>query len=225
MDVLDGLHDLGNFLTVISAGTRRLSRLTVDPELARLLADVTAAAHRASDIVSAMKRSTPLIGEVGRVDLVAFTQELQDSLRAVAGPRVELTVVTELESALVEADQRTLEHALYNLVSNARDAMEGVGTLEIAIQVVPAHGRDAIGNELARREYAAISVRDSGPGFNVASVPKLFEPFYTTKPAGTGLGLRQVADVARSLHGGIFVVSEPGAGATFTVVIPTEPAS
>lgn len=220
-DALTQLHDLGNLLIVIDATTERLKlRQADDAARASLLSDLSFATRRATELVREMKRGVRPLGEPVGLDVVALVRELQRTLASVVGPRIALAVDARVDDAPVHANRRMLEQALYNLVTNARDAMAGAGRVELIVEVLPVRGSDSLGTSLAARDYAAISVRDSGPGFNAASVPKLFEPFYTTKPTGTGLGLRLVADVARVHDGGIFVIGEPGAGATFTLLIP-----
>lgn len=220
-DALAQLHDLGNLLTIIDATTERLKlRHADDPPSGALLADLELATKRATELVWEMKRGVRANPELIPLDVVALVRELQRSLASVVGPKIELAVDARVAAATIAANRRMVEQALYNLVSNARDAMAGAGRIELVVEVLPVRGSDSIGNALPARDYAAISVRDSGPGFHVASLPKLFEPFYTTKPTGTGLGLRLVADVARVHAGGVFVISEPGRGATFTLVVP-----
>jgi two-component system cell cycle sensor histidine kinase/response regulator CckA len=223
-DSLASLHDLGNLLTVIGATTERLrTRHDDDLASASLLIDLSDATRRATQIVWEMKRGVRDDREIAPLDVVAFVRDLQRSLSTVAGSSVALSVDTRITGASVTADRRMIEQALLNLVSHARDAMAGAGQILLTVEVLSVHGCDSIGNQLAPGDYAAIAVRDSGPGFSVSSIPKLFEPFYTTKPTGTGLGLRLVADVARVHGGGVFAIGEPGRGATFTLVIPVTP--
>ncbi len=220
-DALANLHDLGNLLTIIGATTDRLlARHGDDVTSESLLVDLAVATRRAHELVWEMKRGVRVGAEVTPIDVVGLVRGLQRSLSTVAGSTIELAVDARIGGTSVQADRRMIEQALLNLVSNARDAMAGSGRIEVLVEVLPVRGSDSIGNQLAAGDYAAISVRDTGPGFSVSSVPKLFEPFYTTKPTGTGLGLRLVADVARVHNGGVFVIGEPGHGATFTLVLP-----
>ena len=220
-DVLASLHDLGNLLTVIDATTERIRmRRPEDHSCDSLLADLVFATKRATEIVWEMKCGARAHADTETMDAVNVVEGLQRSLTTIVGPNVALAVVARVPNARVVANRRMIEQAIYNLVSNARDAMKSQGSIDVIIEVLPVRGSDSIGNALAAGDFAAISVRDTGPGFNVASVPKLFEPFFTTKPTGTGLGLRLVADVARTHQGGVFVISEPGHGATFTLVVP-----
>lgn len=219
-DLLASLHDLGNLLTVIDATTERLRLARANPSESPLLADLATAAKRATEIVREMKYGARQSAQFEPTDIVEVVGSLRRALAAMVGPEVELGVELKVDGARIRANRRMVEQAIFNLVSNARDAMKSRGHVHIVVEVLPIRGHDSLGNLLPTGDYAVVAVRDDGPGFNVASVPKLFEPFFTTKPTGTGLGLRLVADVARAHRGGVYVISEPGRGATFTMVIP-----
>lgn len=119
---------------------------------------------------------------------------------------VEFAIVDLSESALVEADEDHLFQACLNLVLNAIDAMETGGRLTIRLE---RHNSSL---------YASFS--DTGPGIPTALQDKIFDPFFTTKPRGTGLGLAKVFSILTSHQGRVECRSEPGAGATFILVLP-----
>ncbi len=123
----------------------------------------------------------------------------------------------------VEADAGQLQQVLMNLCVNARDAMEGKGTLTIGT------GQEILTTEEAHMHadmrpgpYVVLSVSDTGVGMDVETVNRIFEPFFTTKEKGkgTGLGLAMVYGVAKNHGGHVRVFSEPGRGSTFKVYIP-----
>ncbi len=121
-----------------------------------------------------------------------------------AGVRLEREVDEGLPAVSVDRDQ--MVQVLLNLVRNATEAMPGGGTLRLS----------------ARRQGAevALSVSDTGPGISPEDLPRVFEPYFTTKAGGTGLGLA-IAERIVSEHGGrLEVASRPGKGATFTVRLP-----
>ena len=130
-----------------------------------------------------------------------------------------------------------LEQVLVNLALNARDAMltpahghPGTGgTLTIETDVVTLADGDADERALRAGEYVRLTVRDTGHGMDDATRARLFEPFFTTKPvgAGTGLGLATVYGIVQQNGGDVRVESAPGAGATFTILLPraADPAS
>jgi signal transduction histidine kinase len=108
----------------------------------------------------------------------------------------------------VAADEAQLELALLNLVSNAFDAMPAGGTLTLAAVNVG--------------DRVRIDVRDTGTGIDPSVLPRLFEPWVTTKPAGrgTGLGLSITRDLIASLGGTITVSTALRQGTTFTIELP-----
>ncbi|MEI9852046.1 MAG: ATP-binding protein [Sphingomonas sp.] len=120
----------------------------------------------------------------------------------------------------VWADAHQLENAVLNLAVNARDAMDGRGTLTIATG-----GRHLAANEVGEcpaGDYATIAVADTGCGMTPQVLERVFEPFFTTKPVGkgTGLGLSQIFGFVRQSGGEIGIETAPGAGATATLYLP-----
>jgi PAS domain S-box-containing protein len=106
-------------------------------------------------------------------------------------------------------DANALQQVLLNLLTNAREAMTGGG--EIRIQTGP---------DPERPGCIRLVVADTGPGIPAADLPHIFEPFYTTKQSGTGLGLAVSYGIVQSHQGTIDVQSAPGRGATFTLTLP-----
>ena len=103
-------------------------------------------------------------------------------------------------------DERYMKQAMMNLVTNAKAAMPGGGVLTIATNCVE--------NEIR------ISVCDTGIGIHKENIEKIFEPYFTTKETGTGLGLTQVYKIIKEHQGEITVDSEPGTGSDFRIILP-----
>ncbi|MEX0879130.1 MAG: ATP-binding protein, partial [Thermoanaerobaculia bacterium] len=157
------------------------------------------------------------------IDLNALIAESSRMLARLIGEHIRL--VTELDPSLgsVRADPGQVEQVILNLVVNARDAMSSGGTLTIRTEnadVDAASSRRHPGTAPGR--YAVISVCDTGVGIEAETQKRIFEPFFTTKekPHGTGLGLATVYGIVSQSGGQVFVTSEPGRGATFTVYLP-----
>ena len=137
-----------------------------------------------------------------------------DAMRGrVASTGVALDLRVHEPVGSVAADEAQLELALLNLVTNALDAMPNGGTLTLAAS--SAGGR------------VRIEVRDTGAGIDSAVLPRIFEPWVTTKPAGrgTGLGLSITRDLVTSLGGTIAVSTSQGRGTTFTIELPAAEAA
>jgi CheY-like chemotaxis protein len=123
----------------------------------------------------------------------------------------------------VKIDQGQYVQVLMNLVVNAKDAIEGDGTITVETKDVELD--DSVlktGLEIAAGKYVALVVGDTGRGIEAPIIARIFEPFFTTKGAGkgTGLGLATVYGIAKSMGGGVDVESSPGGPTKFTVYFP-----
>jgi two-component system, NtrC family, sensor kinase len=105
-----------------------------------------------------------------------------------------------------------LEQVLLNLITNAQAAIAGPGRVRIATELVPG----ALGR-------VRLTVSDTGGGIPADVLPRIFDPFYTTKQTGTGLGLSLTYGIIRDHNGTIDVESQPGVGTTFTLTFPAWP--
>jgi signal transduction histidine kinase len=151
-------------------------------------------------------------------------------LRAVAAPATLRLVAVEPDTTgervapvasapTVVISPRALEHAVLNLVINAREAMSsraGRITVTVGAEQVPA-GSDL---DVAAGRYVTVTVADNGPGMRHEVLDHAFESFYTTKAHGTGLGLPSVLRIARGAGGTASIESTPGAGTTVTLLLP-----
>lgn len=140
--------------------------------------------------------------------------ELSNLLRRLLGEKTELVMLHGRDPGLVKGDQGQLEQVIINLAVNARDAMEGGGTLTIETRNIDTtQARQAHGEVMPAGEYVEISVRDTGMGIPKENFARIFEPFFTTKEvgSGTGLGLSTVYGIIKQTGGYLFVDS-PGAG-------------
>jgi signal transduction histidine kinase len=204
-------HELGNPLNAISGHVQLLARDPSSPPAVRAgLEVVEREVKRMTDMIRRfLDSSRALAPRPEPVDVAALVEEtLTLSVPADARSRVEVRTEVAPEVGRVRLDPALVRHVLTNLVANAVDAMPGPGRLVV---------------RAARRgELLALSVSDTGPGFGPEERRRLFEPFYTTKPRGkgTGLGLAISREIADALHGRLEVDSAPGAGATFTLVVP-----
>ncbi len=217
-------HDFNNLLTVISGHTELLLNDPAAGGLARdSLEQVRDATRRAAALTRqllAFSRKQVLVPAV--LDLRAIVTDMGRMLRRLIGEHIELVVSVDPDLWPVRADQGQIEQALLNLAINARDAMPGGGTLTILAANREPVARPA--GEGPRGRAVALSVRDTGVGIDPAVRDRIFEPFFTTKPRGqgTGLGLAMVYGIVKQSGGSIAVDSTPGAGTTFTLLLPAE---
>ncbi|HLJ63505.1 MAG TPA: ATP-binding protein, partial [Stellaceae bacterium] len=181
-------------------------------------------ANRAANLVRqllAFSRQQALQPRI--LDITEVLAELSHLLRRLIGENIELKTVHGRELGLVKVDQGQLEQVIINLAVNARDAMAGGGILSIRTanitQTLPARrGLEVI----PPGDYVLLEVADTGVGIPKENLGRIFEPFFSTKMAGsgTGLGLSTVYGIVKQTGGFVFVDSEPGKGATFSIYLP-----
>jgi hypothetical protein len=131
---------------------------------------------------------------------------------------IHLRADAEAELPAVLADPGAVQHMLFNLATNARDAMPGGGELQMHARVVPSMPLPGGG----RGPMVALAVRDTGTGMDDATRSRIFEPFFTTKAPGegSGLGMAMIYGFVEQHGGTIDVDSAPGAGTTVTIHLP-----
>jgi signal transduction histidine kinase len=198
-------HDLNNMLQVIGYANEELEGVR-EAELASR--DI----RQALDSASAMTRMLLRLGatrtdSLARLDLTALVTQVEGLLKIALGRKHTLVVSKPNLAIMILGDATRLEHAILNLVVNARDASPAGGPIHLVLTV--AEG------------IARLTVKDEGEGMPQDVQAQLFRPFFTTKgPRGTGLGLVSVQSTV-SQHGGtISVESLPGAGSAFELRIP-----
>jgi len=126
----------------------------------------------------------------------------------------------------VSADPGQLRDLLCNLLVNAREAISAGGTITVSVDGMECSEEDLAGNRsgqaLRPGQYVCLSVSDTGCGMSEETLDKLFDPFYSTKFVGRGLGLSAVLGMVRAHGAGIFVESEEGRGSTIRVLFPAD---
>lgn len=222
-------HDFNNLLTAISGhcDLLLLRHDSGDPDFGDL-EQIRQNANRAAALVGqllAFSRKQTL--QTRLIDLRDTMADLTHLLNRLVGERVMLELNAEDGLKYVRADPRQLEQVMMNLVVNARDAMPEGGAISIEARPVSLH------HELIRDratvppgDYVVLQVSDAGVGIAAENLPKVFEPFYTTKMTGegTGLGLSTVYGIVKQTGGFIFADSAVGSGTTFTMYFPAEDA-
>jgi PAS domain S-box-containing protein len=216
-------HDFNNLLTIIRSSVDLLRRGELPDERRRRYLDaISDTADRAAKLTAqllAFARRQALKPEA--FDAAERVRLVCDMIRTVVGSRVRLELDIASENCFVEADIAQFETALINIAVNARDAMDGEGTLAIAARAVAEIPAGA-GGEALPGDYVLISVRDSGRGISPDLVTQIFEPFFTTKDVGkgTGLGLSQVYGFVKQSGGDVQVTSDVGRGTEFCLYLP-----
>jgi two-component system, cell cycle sensor histidine kinase and response regulator CckA len=213
-------HDFNNLLSVIDVQSEFLCR-SFDSQDARRV-DVKEI-QRASRHGAALTRQLLAFArrEVPRprgIDLRRLVRDTERLVRRVVGEDIVLDTDLGPDTGVIHADPRQLEQVLLNLVVNARDAMPTGGRLVIRTGSV-AH-LEGQGGDQRKGPWACVEVSDTGEGIDPAVCARIFEPFYTTKSEGTGLGLSTVYGIVTQTGGHVRVDSEPGRGTTFRMYLP-----
>ncbi len=220
-------HDFNNLLTIILANAQLVAKALPAPQADAHadLRDVMSAALRGRVMVKELlgfARRSRL--ELQAVHLGGLIDDLSGFLRRILPADVEIVTASEEDLPDVRADVHATEQILFNLVTNARDAMPDGGVLRIETGRVhlTEDQRQAWGS-VRTGEHVCLSVGDTGMGMDVETRTHMFEPFFTTKPTGkgTGLGLATVYGLVKQHGGGINVDSEPGKGTRFRIYFPT----
>jgi nitrogen-specific signal transduction histidine kinase/CheY-like chemotaxis protein len=157
------------------------------------------------------------------LDIDSVITSMEDMLRRTLGEQVELVITLAGDLWPVLADPGQLEQVLVNLAVNARDAMPDGGTLTIDTSNITVDADSVAGGSKASiGPNVRVQVSDTGIGMTAETAEHLFEPFFTTKrdSGGTGLGLATVYGILMQADGNIQIHSEPGAGTTFTIILP-----
>lgn len=211
-------HDFNNILTAI-AGNISLARLCGEEhgDVSDILNDAEKAVFRAKDITQQLL--TFARGGMPVKKVSSLTSLILDSAQFVLrGSRVQCEYHLAPDLWAAEVDLGQINQVLQNLVINAEQAMTGGGVIRIVAENIMAEDQQFL--PLAPGRYIRIAIIDQGPGINPAIIPKIFDPYFTTKPSGSGLGLSIAYSIVRKHEGIIDVVSHPGAGTTFIVYLP-----
>jgi CheY-like chemotaxis protein/two-component sensor histidine kinase len=161
--------------------------------------------------------------QVAPVSLNDLIVGIQPMLRRVTSADIKFTTNLDPDVALVQVDGAQFEQVIVNLAVNAMDAMPNGGSLIVVTSNVRLDEDFARSHrDVVPGHYVLLTVTDTGIGMDAATISKIFEPFYTTKPAGrgTGLGLAIAYSVVKQAGGHIWVYSEPGQGTTFKIYLP-----
>ncbi|HET7469375.1 MAG TPA: PAS domain S-box protein [Gemmatimonadales bacterium] len=222
-------HDLNNMLMAIIGYTEMLDRGFPggDPRH-RDTAEVLGAARRSADLTRKLLAFAQReVTRPTRLDVNQLIAGAAGRLRTVVGPTVELRLQLGSELPQVDADAAQLEQVLTDLAVNGRDAMAGSGRLTISTSERRlddgAVSEQYAGSGMPAGRYVMVSVEDSGEGISPDVLQHVFEPFFTTRPfgKGVGLGLAAVYGSVRQNGGYIRAASEPGKGARFEILLPS----
>ena len=223
-------HDFNNILFAIQ-GFAEMAKLESAPgsKPGQYLGEILKACQRASALIRQIltfARSSKR--EPGLLEPQGIVKEVLKLLRATLPTSIAIEQSLDAGQAALLADPAELHQVVMNLCTNAAHAMSASGgTLAVRLSVASfSAGELQALPELSAGDYFLLEVSDTGTGIAAQHLPRIFEPFYTTRQPGegTGLGLSVTHGLVTSMGGGIAVESEEGSGSTFRVYLPTTPA-
>jgi signal transduction histidine kinase len=218
-------HDFNNLLTGIVGNADLLSlKLAPSSEMGNNVGAILLGAQRAADLVDKMLAyAGERHGSMSRLDLDDLVRDLLDLLQASAARHCKLHY--EGTPAFIDADATQIRQVVMNLIINAAEAVEeGVGAIRIRTGIERLSARQLAemdaASEAVPGTFAYFEVRDNGPGMDREMMQRIFQPFFTTKHSGHGLGLPAVQGIVRGHRGALRVDSTVGFGARFCAWFP-----
>jgi len=216
-------HDFNNILQSILGYTQLalLSEKGADPETFRQIEKIVGRGRQLTDVFLTIGRKRPPtfvsldLNQKIREAIHVFRRSIPDTIR------IELDLSADLKN--IQADGTQLDHMLLNLCNNAKDAMPRGGTLALKTRNMRIAGNHPlVQGGRGEREYALLSIADTGFGIEPNDMMKIYEPFFTTKAKGQakGLGLAMVYAIVRDHGGFIECTSKVGEGTVFSLYFP-----
>jgi two-component system sensor histidine kinase HydH len=203
-------HEIRNPLVSIGGFTRRLSRKLQNPDDKKyidiILSEVARLEGIIHDNLTYIKEAAPQLAETDLNALLREALMLYEDELARRRIRIESGLAEELP--YLRLDEQQIKQAVINILKNAMEAMDGGGTLYVRTFV------------LHESREAALEIADTGPGISAKAMHNIFNPYYTTKPRGTGLGLPITNRIVKAHGGKIELRNRDGGGAAFTIKLP-----
>lgn len=221
-------HDFNNILMAImgNAELGMLKTSDVSP-VKPYFESINKASIRAADLCRQMLAYS---GKgrfvIQAVNLSEVVEEMDQMLNSSVSKKVDIRLDLEKRLALIEADLSQIQQAMINLVINASEAIgDAIGIINIKTSMMHCDRQfledNNLQNELKEGHYVCLEVSDTGCGMDKEMIPKIFDPFFSTKFTGRGLGLSAVKGIMRGHKGAITVYSTPGNGTTFKLLFPS----
>ncbi len=216
-------HNFNNIIGAILGYSEMIEpQLALGTKPAQHIDEIRRAAERGRDLIDNILTFGRRRGaRIGPVQVRSLFEEAASMLRASLRPGVELIVEDIPAEITVSGQPAQLQQIILNLCANAAQAIEGSGSIQVTAaqkEVVDptllSHGK------LEQGLYVRLAVSDTGRGFDEGVARRLFEPFFTTRSAGTGLGLATVREIVRDHDGALNVESRLGRGTRFEVWLP-----
>ena len=220
-------HDFNNLLMgILGNADLALPLITPGSRAIQNVEEIIRASQRAADLCRQMLAYS---GKgrfvVARYDLSEIVREIAKMLEVSVSKKASLryTLATELPAVLADATE--MSQVIMNLITNASESLgDERGVISVSTGVIECDrailSESYFDDKLSEGRYVYLEVSDNGCGMNKETLSRIFDPFYTTKFMGRGLGLAAVLGIIQGHHGAIKVQSEPGQGTRFTILLP-----
>ena len=224
-------HDFNNLLTgIMGNASLVLEAMPPNSRPRAMLQDVISAGERAAELTRKLLTYAGRDqGKLQPVDVAAAASGLIPLLTASIPKMVQVSLELEKDVPLVQADPGQLQQVMMNLVINAAESIpeHTAGEVKVGVgrhMLQPEDYRDAVvpianGN----REYVSFTVSDNGTGMDAVTQARIFDPFFSTKFHGRGLGLSAVLGIVKAHNGTLTLRTAPEKGSAFTVLLPANP--
>lgn len=212
-------HDFNNILGAVMGFAELTLREVHDPILKDYQQTILKAGERAAALVKQILTfSRETVTEMKPLYLESLIDEVIFFMSSVLPSNIQIDKTVSRDIPPILADANKLHEIFVNLCTNASQAMEEGGEIEISLEKYSGNFK----GQCPDGEYVCLSIRDTGIGIDDEVLPHIFEPFYTTKEqnVGTGMGLAVVYGIVKEMNCEIFVDSEKGVGTTFTLLFP-----
>jgi len=220
-------HDFNNILAII-IGHCSLAEMNPD-RAGEHIPPIEKAADRAAELCRQMLAyAGKTTFSLTKVDMAALVDEMVQMLKATISQNVVIKTVLSTDVPVIYGDASQLRQIVMNLIINASEAIgdvQGIIQVSLAREAINAGQAvvDHLGKVIPPGCYARLEISDTGCGMDDETKRRIFEPFYTTKFTGRGLGMSAVLGIIKAHNGAMQLVSKPGEGSVFTIYLPIEP--
>ena len=219
-------HNFNNILAGILGHTEMVEeQLALEARTRRNLTAIRRGAERARDLVDQILTfGRRREGRREHICIKALVAEAKSLLAPSLPAHVEIMVSETSKAAVVSAEPAQLQQVILNICSNAAQAMDKPGVIQIEIGTREiSEVRQVAQAGINPGTFVVVSISDPGRGMDEATLQRIFEPFFTTRPDGNGLGLATARDIVREHNGALQVTSTLGAGTRFDIWLPSVP--
>ncbi len=220
-------HDFNNILTAISGNISLIQGVCADSsQIKKYIGRITDAIDRAKSLIQNMFTYSGKLNTKKQIlDLSKEIEKIHAFIGAAIPKHIKVELIPSEKPIHIYFDSSQLQQIIMNLIINAKEAIgEKNGVIEVLVDKIFLD-RENIGKishpmSIKEGNYAMIQVKDNGPGIPPDILSNIFDPFFSTKSTGKGLGLSIIAGIIKGMNGGINIITEEGRGTIFQIFLP-----